>query len=117
MTRRSITAAVGAACSAFVLLLAVPGSASAATGQFRYSYTTAEGYEAVGFLNNPASGACINLPAPGSAPGTTSRTPQNYTNATATVFLDADCEGDTYYTLPPGTGASDRLLLRSVVFS
>ncbi|WP_173883391.1 hypothetical protein [Streptomyces pharetrae] len=117
MTRRSITAAVGAACSAFVLLLAVPGSASAATGQFRYSYTTAEGYEAVGFLNNPASGTCINLPSPGSAPGTTSRTPQNYTNATATVFLDADCEGDTYYTLPPGTGASDRLLLRSVVFS
>ncbi|MFF3503456.1 hypothetical protein [Streptomyces sp. NPDC003247] len=117
MTVRSITAAAGAACSAFLLLLALPGSASAATGQFRYTYSTAEGYEAVGFLNNPASGECINLPAPGSAPGTASRAPMNRTDATATVFLNADCEGDTYYTLRPGAGASDRLLLRSVVFS
>ncbi|MFI8951433.1 hypothetical protein ACIGO6_33605 [Streptomyces sp. NPDC053750] len=117
MPVRSITAAVGAACSAFLLLVAVPGSASAATGQFRYTYNTADGYEAVGFLNNPASGECINLPAPGSAPGAASRAPKNYTNATATVFLDADCEGDTYYTLSLGAGASERLLLRSVAFS
>ncbi|MFE5402735.1 hypothetical protein ACFQ9Z_15380 [Streptomyces sp. NPDC056580] len=117
MSVRSLTSALGAACSAFALLLAVPGSASAATGQFRYTYTTAEGYEAVGFLNNPTSGTCINLTAPGSTPGTASRAPQNRTDATATVFLNADCEGDTYYTLHPGAGASDRLLPRSVVFS
>ncbi|MEW2513815.1 hypothetical protein [Streptomyces sp. NPDC046870] len=110
-------AATGAACSAVALLLAAPGSASAATGQFRYAYTTAEGYEAAGFLNNPTSGECINLPAPGAAPGTASRAPRNRTDATATVFLNADCEGDTFYTLPPGASASDRLLLRSVVFS
>ncbi|WP_331748807.1 MULTISPECIES: hypothetical protein [unclassified Streptomyces] len=97
--------------------MAVPGSASAATGQFRYSYTTAEGYEAVGFLNNPASGKCINLHGPASEPGSASRAPKNHTDTTATVFLDADCEGDTYYTLPPGTGADDRLLTRSVIFS
>jgi hypothetical protein len=114
---RSVTAAVGAAASAFVLLVTVPGSASAASGQFRYSYTTEDGYEAVGFLNNPADGECITLSPPGSAPGSVSRAPKNYTDATATVFLDADCEGDTYYVLPPGRGASDRLLLRSVVFS
>ncbi|NUS15661.1 MAG: hypothetical protein HOY69_30420 [Streptomyces sp.] len=96
--------------------MAAPGSAAAATGQFRYTYTTAEGYEAVGFMNNPASGECINLPAPGSVPGTASRAPQNRTDAIATVYLDADCQGDTY-TLPPGSGASDRLLLRSVAFS
>ncbi|MEU6667960.1 hypothetical protein [Streptomyces sp. NPDC046727] len=117
MSLRSITAAVGAAASAFVLLAAVPASASAATGQFRYSYTTAEGYEAVGFLNNPASGECINLAAPGAAPGAASRAPKNYTDATATVFLDSDCNGDTYYSLLPGKGASDRLLVRSVIFS
>ncbi|MDI1452306.1 hypothetical protein ACWDU8_34490 [Streptomyces sp. NPDC003388] len=117
MSVRSLTATLGAACSAFALLLAAPGSASAATGQFRYTYTTAEGYEAVGFLNNPASGTCINLTAPGSAPGTASRAPQNRTDASATVFLNADCEGDTYYTLRPGADASERLLLRSVVFS
>ncbi|MBL1110468.1 hypothetical protein JK361_39005 [Streptomyces sp. 5-8] len=117
MTPRSVVAAAGAACSAFALLLAAPGAASAAAGQFRYTYTTAEGYDAVGFLNNPPSSQCINLQGPASEPGSFSRAPKNRTDATATVFLDADCEGDTYYTLPPGTGASDRLLLRSVVFS
>ncbi|WP_432155022.1 hypothetical protein [Streptomyces tricolor] len=117
MSLRSVTAAVGAACSALVLLLAVPGSASAATGQFRYTYTTAEGYEAVGFLNNPANGTCITLSPPAAEPGAASRAPRNLTDATATVFLDADCEGGISYTLPPGAGASERLLLRSVVFS
>ncbi|MEV7154359.1 MULTISPECIES: hypothetical protein [Streptomyces] len=117
MSARSLKATLGAACSALVLLLAAPGSASAATGQFRYTYTTAQGYEAVGFLNNPAGGECINLRGPASEPGSVSRAPKNRTDATATVFLDADCEGDVYYTLPPGAGAGDRLLLRSVVFS
>ncbi|TWV56412.1 hypothetical protein FRZ03_04535 [Streptomyces misionensis] len=98
-------------------MLAAPGSASAATGQFRYTYTTAEGYEAVGFLNDPPGGECINLQGPASEPGSVSRAPKNRTDATATVFLDADCEGDIYYTLRPGAGAGDRLLLRSVVFS
>ncbi|MGW2772001.1 hypothetical protein ACWC4C_05500 [Streptomyces olivaceoviridis] len=117
MSARSFTAALGAASTAFALLLAVPGSAAAATGQFRYTYTTTDGYEAVGFLNSPPSGQCINLQGPASEPGSASRAPKNRTDATATVFLNADCEGDTYYTLPPGSGASDRLLLRSVVFS
>ncbi|MER7915609.1 MULTISPECIES: hypothetical protein [unclassified Streptomyces] len=117
MSARSLTAALGAACGAFVLLLSAPGSASAATGQFRYVYTTAEGYEAVGFLNHPVSGECINLRGPGSEPGSAARAPKNRTDATATVFLDPDCEGDIYYTLPPGAGAGDRLRLRSVVFS
>ncbi|MER5858215.1 hypothetical protein ABT131_21750 [Streptomyces sp900105245] len=90
-----------------------------ATGQFRYTYTNAEGYDPVGFLNDPPSGQCINLPAPAAAEGAA---------ATATVFLDADCSGDTYFldadcsgdtylTLPAAADASDRLLLRSVVFS
>ncbi|MFJ2407208.1 hypothetical protein ACIOUE_38605 [Streptomyces xanthochromogenes] len=113
MSLRSLTLAAGAA----VLLIALPGSASAAGGQFRYSYTTADGYEAVGFLNNPASGQCINLAPAASEPGSASRAPKNHTDATATVFLGTDCEGDTYYSLKPGQGASDRLQVRSVVFS
>lgn len=117
MSLRSLTVAAGAAVSAAVLLVAVPGSAAAATGQFRYSYTTTDGYEAVGFLNNPVSGQCVNLTPPASEPGSASRAPKNRTDATATVFLDADCEGEAYYVLPPGRGASDRLLVRSVVFS
>lgn len=48
--------AVAAAGGALMLVLAVPGSASAATGQFRYSYQTADGYDAVGFINNPRAG-------------------------------------------------------------
>ncbi|MET7615452.1 hypothetical protein [Streptomyces sp. NPDC005408] len=43
--------------------------------------------------------------------------PKNRTDATATVFLDAYCDGGVYYTLRPGGGAGDRLKLRSVVFS
>ncbi|WP_181860919.1 hypothetical protein [Streptomyces diacarni] len=116
MFLRSATAALGASASALVLVMALPGSASAATGQFRYTYTTEEGYEAVGFLNRPDSGKCIDLPAPGSAPGSASRAPKNRTDATATVFVNAGCEGASYV-LPPGKGAGDRLQLRSVVFS
>ncbi|MFF0585118.1 hypothetical protein ACFYWD_03965 [Streptomyces sp. NPDC003781] len=116
MFLRSATAAFGAAAGALALLVALPVPASAATGQFRYTYTTDEGYEATGFLNHPDSGECIDLPTPQARPGAASRAPQNYTDATATVFLDADCEGP-YYVLPPGKSAGDRLLLRSVVFS
>lgn len=65
-----------------------------ATGQFRYTYTNAEGYDAVGFLNDPPSGQCINLPAPAAAEGAA---------ATATVFLDADCSGDTSRSRRPQT--------------
>ncbi|MFD7864578.1 hypothetical protein [Streptomyces sp. NPDC059783] len=117
MSVRSLTTALGAACGAFALLLAVPGSASAATGQFRYSYGTAEGYEAVGFLNNPPSGVCLSLEGPASEPGSVSWAPRNLTRSTATVFRDADCTGDDFVSLPPGAGGGDDLLVRSVVFS
>ncbi|MEU1436401.1 hypothetical protein ABZ438_20270 [Streptomyces sp. NPDC005786] len=117
MSLRSLTVVAGATAGAAVLLVAVPGSAFAASGQFRYSYITADGYEAVGFLNNPVSGQCVNLATPAAEPGAVSRAPKNHTDATAIAFLGTDCEGDTYYVLPPGTGASDRLLVRSVVFS
>nr|PPQ62663.1 hypothetical protein C5F59_36010 [Streptomyces sp. QL37] len=95
----------------------MPNSASAATGQFRYTYETDEGYEAVGFLNAPASRQCINLPGAGSDGLPPAYAPKNLTDATATVFLGADCEGGVHYTLRPGGGASERLKVRSVVFS
>ncbi|MEV7107624.1 hypothetical protein [Streptomyces atroolivaceus] len=106
-----------AALGALALVVTLPTSASAATGQFRYTYETGEGYEAVGFLNNPRSGQCINLPGAGSDELPPAYAPKNVTDATATVFLNADCDGDVYYTLRPGGGASERLKLRSVVFS
>ncbi|GAA3006985.1 hypothetical protein [Streptomyces fulvorobeus] len=112
-----LRSALAASAGALALLLATPGPASAASGQFRYTYTTTDGYEAVGFMNNPDSGTCINIQGPGSEPGSAAYAPHNRTDATATVFLEAGCEGDAFYTLRPGGGASDRLLVRSVVFS
>ncbi|MET8969574.1 hypothetical protein [Streptomyces hydrogenans] len=112
-----LRSALAAATGAALLLVTAPGSASAADGQFRYTYRTADGYEAVGFLNDPESGTCIDLQTPGSEPGTPGYAPKNRTNATAVVFLEAGCRGDAFYSLRPGGGASDRLLVRSVVFS
>lgn len=112
-----LRSAMAASASALVLLLATPGSAAAANGQFRYTYMTSDGYEAVGFMNAPDSGTCINIQGPGSEPGSAAYAPENRTDAAATVFLDADCTGDAYFTLRPGGGASARLLVRSVVFS
>ncbi|MFF8694826.1 hypothetical protein ACF08W_21730 [Streptomyces sp. NPDC015144] len=65
-------------------------------------------------LNHPADPAA-DLHGPASEPGSASRAAKNHT--TATVFLDADCKGDVYYSLPPGAGAGDRLQTRSVIFS
>ncbi|MET7367984.1 hypothetical protein ABZS61_19430 [Streptomyces sp. NPDC005566] len=108
---------VAAALGALTLVVTLPTAASAASGQFRYTYETEEGYEAVGFLNDPPSGACVNLPGADSDALPPAYAPKNITDASATVFLSADCEGDVYYTLRPGGGASDRLKVRSVVFS
>lgn len=112
-----LRSALSASAGALVLLLAVPGSASAAEGQFRYTYMTSDGYEAVGFMNDPDSGTCIDIEGPGAEPGSAAYAPRNRTDAVATVFLEAGCTGDAYYSLRPGGGASDRLLVRSVVFS
>ncbi|MFF4415763.1 hypothetical protein ACFYY8_24815 [Streptosporangium sp. NPDC001559] len=109
--------AVAAAAGALMLVLAVPGSASAAVGQFRYSYKTADGYDAVGFINNPESRKCIDIQGAGSDGTSASYAPKNLTDSTATVFLEAGCTGDAFYSLRPGAGASERLLVRSVVFS
>ncbi|WP_037909274.1 hypothetical protein [Actinacidiphila yeochonensis] len=100
-----------AAASALALVLAVPVSANAATGDFYYKVGPGV---PVG-LPDPESGVCIDLPwtteeAPGFAP-------ENLTTSTATVYLDADCGGDVYYVMTPGKKLGDRLKTRSVVFS
>ncbi|WP_042378959.1 hypothetical protein [Streptacidiphilus melanogenes] len=105
--RQAAVTAVGVL--AFTLSASSP--ASAATGDFLYKV----GPGVPTGIANPDSGKCINLPfATEDAPGFA---PENYTDATATVFLDADCEGDTYYVMNPGKKLGDRLKLRSVIFS
>ncbi|MFH8384069.1 hypothetical protein ACH4E7_24505 [Kitasatospora sp. NPDC018058] len=102
-----------AVASAVALVLAVPMSANAATGDFLYKVGPVPGVPAG--IADPESGKCINLPF------TTERdpgfAPENFTNSTATVFLGFDCSGDVFYVMNPGKRLGDRLKLRSVVFS
>ncbi|MGW2841401.1 hypothetical protein ACWCWD_26835 [Streptomyces sp. NPDC001493] len=110
--RSAFPAVLGAA----LLLAAVPTSASAAEGQFRYDYVTDEGYDATGFLNNPPSGVCINLPGVGPENPEPGHSPKNRTDAWATVYADADCEGAFFNLRPHTGGGSERLKVRSVFF-
>ncbi|MFI6147989.1 hypothetical protein [Streptomyces sp. NPDC051109] len=107
-----------AAFGAFTLLLAVPTSASAATGQFEYSVVGLDGQPLKTSLENPVGEECITLPEvadPNASEPAFS--PRNRTDAVATVFTEPGCEGD-YFTLRAHTGhGSARLKLRSVVFA
>lgn len=77
-----------------------------------FFYRTATGQEAG--LADPASGRCINLPSTSEdAPGDS---PRNFCASRAIVFLEPDCEGDTYFVMKPGTKLGPRLKLSSVVF-
>lgn len=111
--RRSIAAAA----ASIALVVTLPHAASAATGEFQYTYAGESGDRITGSLENPDSGVCITLPEVAD-PGSTEPAfaPRNMTDSTVTMFTDPDCEGD-YYSLRPGGKATDRLKLRSVVFS
>ncbi len=104
-----------AAASAVTLVLAIPGSASATVGEFRYTFRDA-GAEQTGWLVDPPSGPCIDLD--GATDEDPAHTPKNWTASTARVFLGFGCdESAPSFVLRPGGGASDRLLVRSVRFS
>ncbi|GAA1959443.1 hypothetical protein [Kitasatospora viridis] len=105
--RQAAVTAVGA----LALLLSAPTPAIAASGDFLYK--TSSGQEAT--LADPQSGVCINLD--GTSEQDPGHSPRNFTDATATVFLDTDCNGDVYYVMNPGKKLGDRLKLRSVIFS
>lgn len=115
MRLRTLTAA--AACSLAALFTSMP-SAQAADGDFTYVYNDASGASYIGFLADPPSGVCITLPEVDddylTAPA---HSPRNHTMSTAVVFADVDCEGDYFSLRPAGGHASERLKLRSVVFS
>ncbi|MFF0294808.1 hypothetical protein ACFYS8_32660 [Kitasatospora sp. NPDC004615] len=106
-----------AAVASLALLFATPCPAAAAVGEFRYTYFDNFGDRAEGRLVDPDSRVCHTLPEVAD-PDTTEPAfaPQNLTGSTATMFTGPDCDGE-YYSLRPGGRASDRLKLRSVVFS
>lgn len=114
LLRRILAVAFGTA----VLVLATSTVAEAAGGAFTYRYTGTDGTPQLGMLVDPASRDCVTLPEVADVSTTLpADSPRNYTDATATVFTEPDCEGD-YFTLRPLTGhGSERLKLRSVVFS
>jgi hypothetical protein len=112
--RHSLAAAAGAA----VLILTVPGSAYAAEGDFSYTYTDGHGEQKRATLHDPASGECVTLPeAAQEYTQPPAHSPKNRTDSFAIVFTNADCSGDQFTLRPHTGGASERLKLRSVLFS
>ncbi|RKE17186.1 hypothetical protein [Streptomyces sp. TLI_171] len=108
---------VAAAAASLALLLAMPGPATAAVGEFRYTYYDDFGYRAAGVLVDPASRVCVTLPEVADPDSTEPAfAPQNFTGSTVALFTGPDCDGD-HYSLRPAGRASDRLKLRSVLFS
>jgi hypothetical protein len=110
--RSTLAAALGAA----TLVLTLSTSAQAAEGHFTYVFHDWHGGPQVGVLDHPRSRECITLPETRDEFAPPADSPRNDTDATAVVFTGVDCTGD-YFTLRPGGRASERLKLRSVLFS
>ncbi|MFD8595665.1 hypothetical protein ACFV1L_11735 [Kitasatospora sp. NPDC059646] len=109
--------AAAATAATLALLFVTPSPAAAAVGEFRYTYYDDFGNRAAGVLVDPDSRVCVTLPEVADPASTEPAFgPQNVTDSTVTVFTGPDCDGD-YYTLRPGGRASDRLKLRSALFS
>ncbi|WP_328958047.1 hypothetical protein [Kitasatospora purpeofusca] len=103
-----------AATSAIALVLAVPVSANAADGVFRYTYRDGDS-EHRGELVDPRGEECVDVQ--GATAADPAYAPANRTNAPAVAFLDFGCVGDGYRVLDPGDSAGRRLPFRSVLFS
>ncbi|GAB7032058.1 hypothetical protein AB0G35_33970 [Streptomyces sp. NPDC021749] len=109
---------VATAFGSLALAVALPASsAGAATGPFSYVYNDASGAQHLGLLVDPPSLECITLPEVADRDVPPAHTPRNYTSSTATVFAGADCTGDYFSLRANGGHASERLKVRSVVFS
>ncbi|MEU9189181.1 hypothetical protein AB0D14_32490 [Streptomyces sp. NPDC048484] len=109
---------VAAALGALALVLAVPTSASAATGDFSYSFVGLNGEPQSVTLHDPVSPGCTTL-AEVADPGASEPAfaPQNGTDEWVMVFTEPDCTGDSWTLRPHGNPTTDRLKLRSVFFT
>ncbi|MFI7317362.1 hypothetical protein [Streptomyces venezuelae] len=112
--RHTLAAALGA----LTLVVTLPASATAATGDFSYKFVGPDGHPQSITLHDPSSPGCLTLPEvadPGaSAPAFA---PHNNTDVWAMVFTEPDCTGDSWTLRPHGNPATDRLKLRSVYLS
>ncbi|MDJ0380409.1 hypothetical protein [Streptomyces sp. G-G2] len=111
-----LRSALTAGLAGLVLALAVPGSAFAATGDFRYSFTDDKGDALTVGLHDPASDTCVDLPYVGSEWVTPGHSPRNDTDEWVTVFEGAGCQGPEWRLRPHGKQATEQLKVRSVYF-
>ncbi|NLU67342.1 hypothetical protein [Streptomyces sp. HNM0574] len=106
--------AVAVTAGAFALALSLPASASAATGDFLYEVPG----QGVAALTDPPSGQCVTLPEVSDPRATPpAHSTRNHTDAQATVFKDANCQGPSFKHRAHGGYGSERLEVRSVWFS
>ncbi|MEU3435463.1 hypothetical protein [Streptomyces sp. NPDC006863] len=103
--------ALAVTAGALLITVSVPNSASAAVGEFQYRGPLLGSHT----LDNPPNLECINIEqATNLLPA---QSPRNLTTSTATVFLDFDCDGDTFTVLNPGQTGGILVKFRSVVFN
>ncbi|MEU6994739.1 hypothetical protein ABZ953_29290 [Streptomyces sp. NPDC046465] len=108
--RHTLAAALGA----LTLVVALPTSASAATGDFSYRYTAPDGSRQSATIHDPSSPGCVVLPEAANQDGPPAYAPHNDTDEWTMVFTEPDCTGDSWTLRPHGRPATDRLKLRSV---
>ncbi|MFJ2407192.1 hypothetical protein ACIOUE_38525 [Streptomyces xanthochromogenes] len=111
--RTSLAAVLGALALAVTL---PASSASAATGQFSFTYER-DGKTLQGYLSDPRARSCIDLDEVAGTDTTPAHSPRNRTNSIATVFTDLDCEGKSFALKAGGGHGGAGLKFRSVVFN
>ncbi|WP_306333998.1 hypothetical protein [Streptomyces sp. KL118A] len=106
---------VAAALGALALVVTLPTSASAATGDFSYKYVGLDGTPQSVTLHDPESPACLTLPEVADPDASEPAfAPHNDTDTWVMVFTEPECTGDSWTLRPHGHPATDRLKLRSV---
>lgn len=103
---------------ALTVAATVTPDCDAAKGEFSYTFTDAHGEGHTGSFTDPPAEICHNIPeAADPATQKPADSPINHTDKKATVFTEPNCKGDSFTLKPLKGHASDRLKLRSVIFS
>lgn len=91
-----LRAVAPAAFFALALLLAAPGPASAATGDFSYSYDDETGRTVTVNVHDPVNGKCTNVPEVANGTSGAAYAPNNRTDREVQVFTGRNCAGNRY---------------------
>ncbi|QDQ13299.1 hypothetical protein [Streptomyces spectabilis] len=110
--RTSLAAALGA----LALVVTLPSSANAATGQFVFTYNR-DGRTIEGRLHDPEARECIDLDEVAKPDATPAHSPRNRTNSIATVYTELECEGESFALRAHSGYGGEGLKFRSVVFN